>query len=314
MTSCLVLRIASCGDVWISRQVCRWQFKLQEILPADEQQRARFGQLATTCVNQMGDVFAAERLEGQGIGHRPHDRIVAVDLGQRHDLAHMRQRIPAAVEQAGVIFPCQWRQTEKALQYQRIAGMTTLSDQGLRMIGILDVLMALERTAMAGDQFAVVIDTDAIRIDLHRHRSSRQAGGNRIAIALERDPELSVGTNAQDAADIEEPGIDRLQMSAFLDPEVFRSALRFAMLADVGHRLQPQPDGRIEHAEVGQFQAGQEIAFDISDAPFRASLLIAFPGRAGDDFEAVMAGEVKIAGIELRVKLSFGLIAEESVA
>jgi len=47
--------------------------------------------------------------------------------------------------------------------------------------------------------------------------------------------------------------------------------LCFAMLADVGNSLQPQLDGRIERAEVWQFQAGQEIAFDISDAPFRAS-------------------------------------------
>ena len=248
----------------------------------------------------MGDVFAAESLEGQGVGHRPHDSVVAMNLGQRHDLAHMRHRIPPAIEQARVILLCQWRQTQKALQYQRIAGMPALSDQGLRMIGVLDVLMALERTTMAGDQFAVVIDTDAIRIDLHRHRSSRQAGGDRIAIALERDPELSVGTHAQDAADIEQAGIDRLQMRTLFPPEIFRPALRFAMLADVGHRLQPQPDGRIERAEVGQFQAGQEIALDISDAPFRASLLIAFSGRTGNDFEAVMAGEVEIAGIELR--------------
>ncbi|WP_299161430.1 hypothetical protein, partial [Accumulibacter sp.] len=151
IASYLLVRIVSRAAARISRQVHRWQFKRQEILPADEQQRTRFRQLAATCINQMGDVFAAEGLEGQGIGHRPHDRIVAVDLGQRHNLAHMRQRIPAAIEQAGVIFLCQWRQTQKALQYQRIAGMTTLSDQGLRMIGILDVLMALERTAMAGD-------------------------------------------------------------------------------------------------------------------------------------------------------------------
>jgi hypothetical protein len=104
---------------------------------------------------------------------------------------------------------------------------------------------------------------------------------------------------AQDAADIEQPGIDRLQMSAFLDPEIFRPALRFAMQADVSHRLQPQPDGRIERAEVWQLQAGQEIGFHISDTPFRASLLIAFSRRTGDDFEAVMAGEIEIAGIEL---------------
>jgi hypothetical protein len=60
-------------------------------------------------------------------------------------------------------------------------------------------------------------------------------------------------------------------MSALLDPEIFRPALRFAMQADVGHRLQPQPDGRIERAEAWQLQAGQEIGFDISDAPFRAA-------------------------------------------
>ncbi|WP_291997182.1 hypothetical protein [Candidatus Accumulibacter sp. ACC012] len=58
----------------------------------------------------------------------------------------MRHRIPAAIEQARVILLCQRRQTQKALQYQRIARMPTLSDQSLRVIGVLNVLMALERT------------------------------------------------------------------------------------------------------------------------------------------------------------------------
>lgn len=43
------------------------------------------------------------RLERQGIGHRSGHRLLAVDVGQGEDLAHMRQGIAAPLQQAGVV-------------------------------------------------------------------------------------------------------------------------------------------------------------------------------------------------------------------
>ena len=42
----------------------------------------------------------------------------------------------------------------------------------------------------------------------------------------------------------------------------------------IGNRLQPQLGGRIDGAEIGQFQAVQEILFDIADADFGAPLFV----------------------------------------
>ena len=63
----------------------------------------------------------------------------------------------------------------------------------------MSFLMALEGAPMARDQCAVVIDTDAIGINLHRDGLAGQARRHRIVVGVEGDPELTAGADIEDA-------------------------------------------------------------------------------------------------------------------
>ena len=72
------------------------------------------------------------------------------------------------------------------------------------------------------------------------------------------------------------------------------------MEADVGHGVQPLPDGRVDQGKVAEFQTGQEVLFDVADGVLHASLLWGCPTPQGRDGKAVMVGEVLVAGVEHR--------------
>ena len=94
-----------------------------------ERQRTSLRQLTPARLDQMRDVFAGKRLECQGVGHCPDDWLTAMDLDQRHDLAHVHHGVTAALAQTGVIRRSLGRKREKALQRMLIARMSTLFEK-----------------------------------------------------------------------------------------------------------------------------------------------------------------------------------------
>ena len=72
------------------------------------------------------------------------------------------------------------------------------------------------------------------------------------------------------------------------------------MDAHVGDRLEPLSSGRVDVAEVDDLEAGQEVLLDVTDAGLDTALLVTGADIAGRDLEAVVAGEVDIAGVEHR--------------
>jgi hypothetical protein len=76
--------------------------------------------------------------------------------------------------------------------------------------------------------------------------------------------------------------------------------LRFAVDAHVGDGIEPDLCGRVNGAEVGQFEPMQEILFDVANTRLHAPLLVAAGDIAGLDRKAVVAGKVEIARIEHR--------------
>ena len=90
----------------------------------------------------------------------------------------------------------------------------------------------------------------------------------------------------------------RLQPVTFLLEEVDGTAVGLAVDAHVGDGIEPLAGGRVEVAEVGDFEAGEEVFLDIADAGFDAALLVTGADVAGRDLEPVMTGEVDIAGVE----------------
>ena len=68
----------------------------------------------------------------------------------------------------------------------------------------------------------------------------------------------------------------------------------------VGHAVQPLAGGGVDQGEVAQFQAGQEVLFDVPDGVLHAALFMGLADAAGGDGKAEVVGEVLVARVEDR--------------
>ena len=84
---------------------------------------------------QVGDVFAAQRPEVQGVGQSSGGGLLAVDLAQGDDFADVVDRVEAALLQLGVIALGAGRQCEEALEQALASGAAALGEQGLGWSG-----------------------------------------------------------------------------------------------------------------------------------------------------------------------------------
>ena len=73
-----------------------------------------------------------------------------------------------------------------------------------------------------------------------------------------------------------------------------------AVDAHVGDGVEPVSGGGVERAEVGDVESGEEVLLHVADAGLDAAFLVSGADVARCDFEAVMTGEVGVAGIEHR--------------
>ena len=71
------------------------------------------------------------------------------------------------------------------------------------------------------------------------------------------------------------------------------------MIAHVGDGGEPLASGGVDGADaVGKIQTREKVLFHVSDEVFDAPFFIGLADIAGTRLEAVMGGEVQIAGIE----------------
>ena len=92
----------------------------------------------------------------------------------------------------------------------------------------------------------------------------------------------------------------RAQLLAFEGEQIDGPFAGLAVDAHIGHGVEPAARGRIQCAEVGDVEACEEVFLHISDAGLDATLLVPGADVARGDLEAVMAGEVGVAGVEHR--------------
>ena len=107
-------------------------------------------------------------------------------------------------------------------------------------------------------------------------------------------------TLARGVRDVVGMRIERLQMRALLRQQIDGPPLRLAVDAHIGDGVEPELRRRLNRAELSQFEPAQEVLFDVAHPRFHAALLVAAGHIARRDGEAVVAGEVQIAGIEHR--------------
>ena len=83
--------------------------------------------------------------------------------------------------------------------------------------------------------------------------------------------------------------------------QLLKADVHFATISQwIGHGIEPVACGRIQFPEVGDVESGEEVFLHVADAGLDAALLVSGADVARFDFEAVMAGEVGVAGVEHR--------------
>ena len=92
----------------------------------------------------------------------------------------------------------------------------------------------------------------------------------------------------------------RTQSGLFLGEKFQGCFMSLAVHADVGDGVEPGASGIVQSGPGWQFQAVQEVLFDVTDGVFHAPLFLGLTRAAGADLETVMSGKIQVAGIELR--------------
>ena len=236
----------------------------------------------------------------QGVGQGPGGVLLAVDLAQRDDLADVVHRVEAALLQFGVVPLGVGREAREAPEQLLAAGAPALVEQGSGMVGVLEVPVPVVAARMPGDEPVVAVDADPVGVGLQHQALGGMLGGHRVAVGLEGDAEAVRGAHGMHVAEVVDRLRQRPQQVPLLFEQVHGAAAGLAVDAHVGHRVEPLAGDRVEVAEVGDLEAGQQVLLDVAHAGLDAPLLVPGADVAGGDLEPVVAGEVDMAGIEHR--------------
>jgi len=142
----------------IGAQVDRGQVQFQEVLPAGQVQGRGRGGVTLALFQEIGDVFAAVSIEGESILEGTSHFIGAVELAQRHDLLNVVGSVEAFLPEFATVEIGLRPQAQESLQAGLVAGSVTLRQEFLDMIGVFDVLAAVVRAQVCGDEFFVVME------------------------------------------------------------------------------------------------------------------------------------------------------------
>jgi hypothetical protein len=121
---------------------------------------AGFGESALALFQKVGDVFAAERLELEGVLDGSGGGVGSVDFTQGHDLADVVRDVEAPVLEFAVERLGPGREGEEPEHELLVAGPSALLQEFARMVGVLEVLMAVVGAPVPGDQLLLVIDAE----------------------------------------------------------------------------------------------------------------------------------------------------------
>src|SRR5580704_783152 len=188
--------------------------------------------------------------------------IGGVDLGQGQDLAG----VVASVEPVLLdVIGCRiWRQRQEVHHQALFAGPAALGDQTLGVVRLLDVLVPTIAARVTGDELVVEVDADPVGIGFDRQSAVSECGGDGILIGVQGDSELAGGDTGRSVCKVVGVRVERSQMRTLLRKQIDGSLLRFAVDAHVGDGIEPDLCGRVNRAEVGQFEPVQEILFDVA--------------------------------------------------
>ena len=88
------------------------------------------------------------------------------------------------------------------------------------------------------------------------------------------------------------------EFGEFLGEEFEGRAAGLGVETHVGDILHPVARAGIEGVEAGEIEAAEEVALDVPHGRLDASLLLGLPGSTRPDLEAVVLGQIDIAGMK----------------
>ena len=254
--------------------------------------RARF--------EQVGDVIGGERAEFERVVEGAGGGLGAVGLAQRDDFAHVMEGIEASQGEFLVVLVGPCGEGDEALEHALGASPSALFEQGAGMVGMLEVAVSLVASPVSCDEPVAVVDAKPVGVAVEGEPGRGVLGGHGVAVGLEGDAEAVRGAHGVHRGDVvDELGQSPELVALFVEP-VDGTLLGLAMDAHVGDGVEPVPARGVQGVEVGEVESGEEILFHVPHAGLDPTLLVTGADVARGDLEAVMAGEVRVAGVKHR--------------
>ena len=162
------------------------------------------------------------------------------------------------------------------------------------MVGVFNVLAAVVRAQVRGDEFFVVMEEQLIGIDLKGELLGSVEVRHGVAVGLKNNPAATVGADGPYGPAVIGTERQGFEQGLFLGKPLAGFGAGFTVDAHVGYGVQPRSASRVERLKGGDFQAVEEVLFDVTHAVLHAPLFVGLPDLAGHGDKAVVGGEVQV--------------------
>ena len=255
--------------------------------------------VALALFQQLGDIFTAVSVEGQGVPQGAGHFVGAVELAQRDDLLDVVRGMEAFFAEFATVAFGVCSQAQEGSQAGLVAGAVTLRQEFLDMIGVADVLAAVVTAQVGGDQLLVVIAEQLVRIDFEGQLLGSVAVRHRVATGLKKsDAATTIGAGRPNDPAVIRTERQRLGPGLLLGKPFEGFDVGLAVDTHVGYGIPPWSGGGIDGLGGGDLPTAPEVLFDVTHAVSHAPFFVRLFDLAGDGDEAVVGGEVQVARVE----------------
>ena len=255
---------------------------------------------AGALMEDIFDVLAGEGLAFDGVLEGEGDLFRAMDVGEGDDLVDVHAGLEIAGAELLVVVLGLWAEGVEAQEPGGVAGVASLVEEFLEVIGVLEVAAAFVAPRMGGHQGVGVVEADPVGESLESQLLGGVNERHGVAVGVHDHPTAVGDAHQPGDRRVGLFGRQRSQGRLFRGlKEVEGTLMRFAVQTHVGHGVHPLARGDIEGAQtVGKFQSGQEVLLYVTDKVFDPAFLIGLAHIAGPGFKAVMSCKVEVTRIE----------------
>jgi len=140
----------------------------------------------------VGNVIAAERRKFESVFDSASDFVRAIDFTQSHDFGDVEQGIKTTFLELGIILFGPRTERIKTQEQFGVAGLASLIEQILDVIGVFEVPVTIVATGVGGDQLLVMINAEPIGEDFEHQPLGSIKAWHRITIGIKLNTEAIV--------------------------------------------------------------------------------------------------------------------------